>query len=121
MFERDTSREAHAAQLRVYARMGPERRVQLAFELSEAVREISIAGVQARNPGWSRQAARAAPDPGSRTVRCGLAPSPVRRVVIVGILEIRGDEPDRSYIERWVPELGVAELWRRACAEVELR
>ena len=54
----DTSAEAHAVQLRVYARMGPERRVELAFEMSQQAREIAIDGVCERNPGWSRRTAR---------------------------------------------------------------
>jgi len=45
-------------QLGVYARMGPERRVELAFEMSEQAREIAIEGVCDRNPGWSRRQAR---------------------------------------------------------------
>lgn len=45
-------------QLRVYARLGPERRVELAFEMSEAARAVAIEGVRDRNPGLSRQAAR---------------------------------------------------------------
>ena len=56
---RDTSPEAHAAQLRAYARMGPARRVALAFELSEATREVAIEGECQRNPGLSRAKARA--------------------------------------------------------------
>jgi hypothetical protein len=58
MLARDTSPEAHAAQLRAYARLGPARRVALAFELSEAAREIAIEGVRARSPGLSRSRAR---------------------------------------------------------------
>lgn len=45
-------------QLGVSARMGPERRVELAFEMSEQAREIAIEGVRDRNPGWSRLRAR---------------------------------------------------------------
>jgi hypothetical protein len=30
-----------------------------------------------------------------------------------GILQLRGDQLDRSYIERWVAELGLGELWLR--------
>ena len=40
---------------------------------------------------------------------------------VVGILEMRGDELDRSYLERWTRELGVEELWSRARAEAGLR
>jgi len=58
MIDRDTSPDAHAVQLRVYSRMGPERRVALAFEMSEQAREIAIDGVCMRNPGWPRARAR---------------------------------------------------------------
>lgn len=37
---------------------------------------------------------------------------------VVGILEVRGDELDLAYIERWAGELGVEALWRRVRAEV---
>jgi len=39
---------------------------------------------------------------------------------VVGILEMRGDQLDRPYVERWVRELGVEELWGRARAEAGL-
>lgn len=55
---RDTSPEAHAAQLQAYARLGPARKVELAFALSEQARQIAIEGVLGRNPDWSRQQAR---------------------------------------------------------------
>jgi hypothetical protein len=39
---------------------------------------------------------------------------------VVGVLEMRGDQLDRHYVERWARELGVEELWVRARAEVGL-
>jgi hypothetical protein len=33
-----------------------------------------------------------------------------------GILDVRGQELDRAYIEHWAGELGVLELWREASA-----
>jgi hypothetical protein len=33
-----------------------------------------------------------------------------------GILELRGQELDLAYIERWVVELGLEALWRRVRA-----
>jgi hypothetical protein len=33
---------------------------------------------------------------------------------VIGVLQMRGDELDRGYIERWVDELGLADLWNRA-------
>lgn len=38
--------------------MSPARRVRLAIEMSERAREIAIAGVMARDPGISFEAAR---------------------------------------------------------------
>lgn len=37
---------------------------------------------------------------------------------VIGILEVRGGELDRTYIERWAGELAVEALWRRVQAEV---
>jgi hypothetical protein len=37
---------------------------------------------------------------------------------VVGILEMRGHELDRAYVERWVADLGVEELWQRVQSEV---
>ncbi len=39
--------------------MGPERRAELAFEMSEQAREISIQGIRARDPELSYAEARA--------------------------------------------------------------
>ncbi|MGH7288056.1 MAG: hypothetical protein ACREI8_08585 [Myxococcota bacterium] len=58
MIARDTSPEAHAAQLAAYARIGPARRVELAFELSEQMREVAVEGILHRNPELSRKEAR---------------------------------------------------------------
>jgi hypothetical protein len=49
----DTSEAAHAIQLQLYRTAGPERRVEIAAELSEIIRELSRAGVRMRNPGMS--------------------------------------------------------------------
>jgi hypothetical protein len=55
---RDTSPDAHAAQLAVYARLGPVRRFELGFVLSEQAREIALGGIRARHPELSREAAQ---------------------------------------------------------------
>ncbi len=47
----DTSQAAHALQLQLYRSAGPERRAEIAAELSEAIRELSREGVRMRNPG----------------------------------------------------------------------
>jgi len=37
---------------------------------------------------------------------------------VVGILELSGDGLDRAYIEHWIAELGLEDLWARAISEV---
>ena len=49
----DTTAAAHALHLRAYRRAGPARRAEIAAELSEAIRELSRAGVRMRYPDWS--------------------------------------------------------------------
>jgi hypothetical protein len=38
---------------------------------------------------------------------------------VIGVLEVSGPGLDRDYVERWVAELGLEALWRRANAEAE--
>jgi hypothetical protein len=59
MTSRDTSRDAREVQLQAQRRLGPAGRVELAFEMSEQARAISIAGAMAREPGLSLVEARA--------------------------------------------------------------
>jgi hypothetical protein len=49
----DTSPEASAVQLALYRKLDPSARVQIAVELSEAVRETAVAGIRRRHPGYS--------------------------------------------------------------------
>lgn len=35
---------------------------------------------------------------------------------VAGILAARGDQLDRAYLDRWIAELGLGEIWARACA-----
>jgi hypothetical protein len=49
----DTSGEAAAVQLDAYRRLGPEARVELAARLSEETREVALAGIRQRHPGYS--------------------------------------------------------------------
>jgi hypothetical protein len=37
--------------------MGPEGRLRVALDLSDQLREIHLAGIIARNPGWDRRRA----------------------------------------------------------------
>ena len=46
----DTSPAAHAVHLRLYREAGPERRAEIAAELSEMLRELSREGVRMRHP-----------------------------------------------------------------------
>ena len=58
MLSSDTSPEAHAAQIEVYRRMGPEGRVELAFRMSDNVRRIAAAGILDRHPEYSDEEVR---------------------------------------------------------------
>ncbi|MCK6507775.1 hypothetical protein L6R53_31150 [Myxococcota bacterium] len=49
----DTTAGAHAAQLRAYRRLGPERRLELGLELAESGRDLARAGIRARHPDYS--------------------------------------------------------------------
>jgi hypothetical protein len=53
MHSADTSDAADEEQLRVYRRMTPEQRVELAMKLSEDVRAIAREGIRARHPDYS--------------------------------------------------------------------
>ena len=47
----DTSEKARSVQEEAHARLGPEGRLRIAFELSEAVRELRLAGLRSLAPG----------------------------------------------------------------------
>ena len=50
---RDTSAAAREAQVAAIRRMSPVERLRRAFELSEAMRELALAGLRTRHPGLS--------------------------------------------------------------------
>jgi hypothetical protein len=56
---RDTSSEARVVQREAQRRLGGAARLELAFEMSEEARRISIAGLLSRHPGLSGAEARA--------------------------------------------------------------
>jgi len=56
---RDTTPGARKAQLAAYRRLGPARRAEMAYELSEEARAVTIAGIRSRDPRLSAEAARA--------------------------------------------------------------
>jgi hypothetical protein len=37
-----------------------------------------------------------------------------------GILQLRGDSLDRGYVERWIAELGLEELWEQVRKDASL-
>lgn len=45
-------------QLQLYREAGPARRVQIAVELSDAVRETALAGIRRRHPDYSERKVR---------------------------------------------------------------
>ena len=51
----DTTEEARSVQEEAHARLGPEGRLRIAFELSEAVRELRLAGLRSLAPGISEE------------------------------------------------------------------
>jgi hypothetical protein len=51
----DTNARAAAVQLALYREAGPSGRVQIAVEISDAVRETAIAGIRRRHPEYSER------------------------------------------------------------------
>jgi hypothetical protein len=51
----DTTPAAAALQLRLYRSVGPSRRAQIAVDLSDAVRETTMAGIRRRHPGLAER------------------------------------------------------------------
>jgi hypothetical protein len=54
----DTHHHAHDVQLRLYRQMSPERRAEIALELSEDVRRITCDGIRQRHPEYSDEDVR---------------------------------------------------------------
>jgi hypothetical protein len=57
---KDTSLDAFEVQTRAYRALGPEGRVQLLAELSDAVRAVAMAGIRSRHPHYTEQETRQA-------------------------------------------------------------
>jgi hypothetical protein len=49
----DTALDAHRAQAVIYARLGGAGRLAIAFELTETVRQIALAGIRQRHPDYT--------------------------------------------------------------------
>ena len=58
MHARDTTPEAAGIHLQLYRQAGPSRRAQIAVELSDAVREMALAGIRRRHPEFSEREVR---------------------------------------------------------------
>jgi hypothetical protein len=56
----DTSLEAIRVQHAIYRRMPPEKRLRLAFQMSDSARAIAAAGVRARHPEYTERQVRLA-------------------------------------------------------------
>lgn len=46
----DTTADAHQVQSEIYARMGGAARLAIAFQLTDAVRRLALAGIRDRHP-----------------------------------------------------------------------
>jgi len=55
---RDTSLEAHAAQIEAYRRMGGTGRVAVTFRLNQLAREMAAAGIRSRHPNYTEEDVR---------------------------------------------------------------
>jgi hypothetical protein len=49
----DTTADAHARQSEAYRRMGGRGRVAVVYRLNETVKNLALAGIRARHPGYS--------------------------------------------------------------------
>jgi hypothetical protein len=56
----DTSLDAARIQAGIFRRMAPGRRLELAFEMSQALRERLACGIRSRHPEYSEQQVRLA-------------------------------------------------------------
>lgn len=54
----DTSLDAHAAQVSAWRRMGPQRRLLLAMQMSDEIRQVALAGIRNRHPEYTEEEAR---------------------------------------------------------------
>jgi hypothetical protein len=51
----DTTREAYLVQLAILRRLSPDRRLEIACRMTDALREIVAAGVRSRHPEYTEQ------------------------------------------------------------------
>jgi hypothetical protein len=55
LIPQDTTLEAFRVQCEAYRRMPPEERLRNAFDMSNAIREVSAGGVRARHPDYTEE------------------------------------------------------------------
>lgn len=51
----DTSPEAGAIQLEIFRRMTPAQRIEMALEMSESMRNVTLSGIRHRHPEMSEK------------------------------------------------------------------
>ena len=51
----DTSPEAHRLQGEIYRRLGGAERLAIAFEMTETVRRLAVAGIRHRHPDYTEE------------------------------------------------------------------
>jgi hypothetical protein len=51
----DTTPEAHAVQIAIYRRLGPDGRLALALRMSDDVRSITRSGIRGRHPEYTEE------------------------------------------------------------------
>jgi hypothetical protein len=56
----DTAPEAYRRQRDIYLKMGGAARAAIAFQLSETVRNLTMAGIRRRHPGYTSEEVRLA-------------------------------------------------------------
>jgi hypothetical protein len=56
----DTTPEAARVQLEIFRRMPPEKRLKLAFQMSDSLRELVASGVRGRHPDYTEEQVRLA-------------------------------------------------------------
>lgn len=55
MIPRDTSPEAWAVQLEVYRRLSGAQRLEIAFDMSQFVRQLTLAALRREHPDWAER------------------------------------------------------------------
>lgn len=131
----DTTPEAARRQREVLAAKSPSERAEMALEMSELVRQLTIDGIRLRHPGISddelqlqlierlhgRALAQAVADARSAAGRNAMSGSDTQRRDVVAMIAANRELLDRAYLAEWAEQLGVDELleamWQEALDE----